>query len=427
MHAQPTVLRGAVLTFEASGDHRYVAHFTADGAVAWGADGLITEVAPWARFIQEQPRWAECYVYRGAPGRVIMPGLIDAHLHFPQMNILGAFGSQLLEWLDTHVFPAEARFAEKEYAAAMAARFWPWLASHGTTASCVYSSSHDVATEALCAAAASAGARAIIGTVLMDRNGPADLLQPTATALAAADQFLQRLKHHPRLEYALTPRFAPTCSVALLKGLGALLKKHPGTAVQTHLAENHGEIAWVKELFPTARDYTDVYDAAGLLTPRTLLGHGIWLTDGELARLAETRAVIVHCPVSNQFLGSGAANLHRLRKAGVRVALGSDIAGGNTLSMFQVMDAAAKTALSTGHGVAPLQWLGLATAGNADALGWGQRMGRLAPGYEANVVVVNPGAAPEHQALESLAATLVHRGDDRMVEATVVLGRWVFE
>lgn len=432
--AQPTVLRSAFL--QALDDPRRggaeALQFIADGAMAFDGAGRILALMPWMDFVAANPHWPSTHRLADGRGKLVIPGLIDAHLHFPQLLIMGAHGEQLLQWLERHVFPAEERFADEGFAAEVAELFWPALHRHGTTTAIVYSSVHSPATALLAEAAQRHGARGALGKVMMDRNVPASMAESTDRSLGESDELAHRIGAMPRLQYAFTPRFAPTCSPEMLSGIGRLLARHPTAYVQTHMSETEAEVAWVKELFPEARDYADVYDKYGLLTPRTLLGHGIWLSDRERKRIKETGAVIVHCPVSNQFLGSGSFNLGAAADAGITVALGSDIAGGNTLSMFRVMDAAAKVQLLRGYRVSPALNLYMATLGNARALGQGGEIGSLEAGKQADFVMLDLAASAElawraqgSGCAEDIAAALVHLGDERIVAQTWVAGRRV--
>jgi len=266
-------------------------------------------------------------------GRLITPGLIDAHVHSPQLDVIASYGTALLDWLETHTFPAEARHADADVAAAEAPRFLDALLAHGTTAAVVFPTVHKTSVDALFDAASARGMRVIAGKVMMDRHAPATLRDDVASAERDCVDLIERWHGRDRLAYAVTPRFAPTSTAAQLDLAGRLLAAYPGTYAHTHVAENRDEVRWVHELFPDARSYLDVYARSGLLGARTVLAHGIWLDERDRALLADTGAQIAHSPSSNLFLGSGLMDWVRLQDAGVGISLASDVGGGTSLSM----------------------------------------------------------------------------------------------
>jgi len=281
----------------------------------------------------QAPDVAEGWELQDFSGRLILPGFIDTHVHCPQLDVIASFGAELLDWLNTYTFPAECRYADPAVAERGAQRFLDALLAHGTTAAVVFPTVHKVSVEALFEAGAQRGMRLITGKVLMDRNAPAALLDDVASAERDCLDLISRWHGRERLAYAVTPRFAPTSSPEQLAMAGALCRSDASLFMQTHVAENREEVRWVAELFPTARSYLDVYERVGLLHPRALLAHGIWLDETDRQALARSGAQISFCPSSNLFLGSGLFDWLAARQAGVNVSLASDVGGGTSLSM----------------------------------------------------------------------------------------------
>ncbi len=313
-------------------------------------------------------------------GCLVLPGFIDTHVHSPQIDVIASYGTQLLDWLETYTFPAEMRFADPEEAARGSAHFLDALLAHGTTSAAVFPTVHKVSAEALFSAAATRGMRIITGKVLMDRNAPETLRDDVAQAERECVDLIKRWHGQGRLAYALTPRFAPTSTPQQLAMAGALMAAHPGTYMQTHVAESRDEVRWVSELFPDARSYLDVYHRHGLLGPRSVLAHGVWLDDADRALLADTGAQIAHSPSSNLFLGSGLMDWPALQDAGAQVTLASDVGGGTSLSMLRTMAEAYKVQAMRGVRLTAWKALHAATAGAAQALGLAHEIGSLQPG-----------------------------------------------
>lgn len=406
------------------------------GAVRWrpdhwlliDADGRILGAqreAPGADFALHDHR-----------GRLLLPGFVDTHVHSAQLDVIGSWGAQLLDWLNTYTFPAERRHADAAHAQAASAQFLDALLAHGTTAAAVFPTVHRGSADALLAAAHARGMRLLAGKVLMDRHAPADLCDDLASAEADSRALIARWHGCGRLAYALTPRFAPTSTPAQLALAGRLLAEHPGTYLQTHLAENPAEVRWVAELFPEARSYLDVYARHGLLGARTVLAHGIWLDAADRARLAEAGAQIAHCPSSNLFLGSGVFDWRAARAAGVAVSLGSDVGGGTSLSMLRTMADAYKVQALAGVHLSAWALLHAATRGAAQALGLAHEIGTLDSGALADVCIwdwaVGPVAAwrdrlavasPRGAALHERAFAWVTLADERNLVECRVAGR----
>jgi guanine deaminase len=415
------------------------------------AAGTFAEVAaahPGEELTDLRPHW-------------ILPGLLDLHSHLPQYEAVAMDGKELLPWLQAHIFPAEIRFEDQDWAALAARTYFRDQLALGTTTTVVYGSVHLEATHRAFQAAEQAGIRTIMGKVMMDQNAPDRLKETTAASLAQSEELCATWhgRDAGRLQYAFTPRFAPTCSMALLRGAGRRAEKH-AAFVQTHLSENLDELAWVHDLFPAAKDYTDVYASAGLLGPRTLLGHCIHLAPSEREAIRAAGAAIVHCPRSNAFLKSGIMPLRRWLDQGLAVGLGTDVGAGPSLDLWAEMAMACTASklrwadqqtqgrrlraldlpaldearihqalgLEPDPPVDPTLAFALATLGGARALGMGDRIGSLDVGKEADFIVVDPtrvDPAPERgpEPAEQVLDRLVYRSDARMVRASYVRGR----
>ena len=316
--------------------------------------------------------------------KTIMPGFVDTHVHLPQFAIMGIGSGELLSWLNTYTYPEEARFADPEYAAKISQQFFDALVANGTTTAVVYSSVHEEATDiAFCAARAS-GIRAFIGKVMMDRNSPDALLEETEQSISRSVRLFNKWDgaEEGRLRYIFTPRFAAACSMQLMKRVGAIALER-GAFVQSHLSENRHEVEWVRRLFPSSPSYAAVYDSAGLLTERSIMAHCIHLAPDEIALLSRARTKVAFCPYSNRTLRSGTMPYQTLRDAGLNISLGTDVAGGPSLSMLEQMREAMTAA--------QIPWseaLYLATLAGAKALGLADRIGNFERGKDADFVVV---------------------------------------
>ena len=362
---------------------------------------------------------------------LITPGFVDTHLHAPQLEMIGSYGGHLLEWLNRYTFPTEAKFSDPEYALLIARSFFDELLGNGTLTALIFSTIHQEATDIFFAEAESRGFRAIIGKTMMDRNAPAALLETPERSYEQSRELI--LKWHKRglLRYAVTPRFAPTSTPELLERAGRLKGEFPDVYVHTHISENKNEVQWVHELFADA-EYADVYDRFGLLSDRTILAHGVHLSEEELDLLARRASRISHCPNSNLFLGSGLFPLLRVRDAGVLVGLGTDIGAGTTPSMFTAMADAYKVQQVQGVSLSPFQLWYLATLGGARALSIDAESGSLVAGKSADFLVLNLKATPlislrseRASSIEDLLAGLIFMGDDRLVGQSVIAGRVV--
>ena len=427
-----TAVRGRVLSFTAdpaeAGPERAVL-FIEDGLVV-ARGGLIEAVGEASAILSSLPPGTPVDHY---PGGLVLPGFIDTHLHYPQTAVTGSYGAQLLDWLQTYTFPAEETLRDPAHAAATAHFFFDELLRNGTTTAAVYCTSHPVSVDAFFTESERRGTRMIAGKVMMDRNGPPGLLDTAERGYAESEALLRRWHGRGRQLYAVTPRFGITSTDAQLEAAGALARAYPQAYVQTHLSENHDEIATTRALFPWAASYTAVYERFGLLGPRSLFGHCIHLDEAEIRLLAHSGSVAVFCPTSNLFLGSGLFDMANLRRTDrpVRVALATDIGGGTSYSMLRTAAEAYKVLQLQRQTWPALDAFHMLTRGNAEALGLGDRIGTLAPGFEADIVVLDASATPAmaHRMITargSLAEelfVLMTLGDDRNVAATYVAGR----
>lgn len=364
--------------------------------------------------------------------KLIVPGFIDTHVHYPQTDIIASPAPGLLPWLETWTYPTERTFENAAVAENTARFFVDELLANGTTTALVYCTVHKQSADALFSASEAKNLRMIAGKVLMDRHCPAFLRDTPQTGYDDSTELIGRWHGRGRLMYALTPRFAPTSSEAQLEACQALAKAHPDIFIQSHLAENRDEVTWVSELFPQQRSYLDVYDHYGLLRRRAVYGHCLWLDDQDRRRMAQTGAVAAHCPTSNLFLGSGLFDFDKADVAAMRVTLATDVGGGTSFSMLQTMNEAHKVARLSGHHLTATRMFWLATAGAAEALDLGDTIGTLAPKSEADFVVLDPQATPlltrrtaRAQSLEELLFALALLGDDRAVYETYVAGKRV--
>jgi guanine deaminase len=363
-------------------------------------------------------------------GCLIMAGFIDTHIHYPQTRVIGSYGAQLLDWLHNYTFLEEQKFADPAHCAEVAEFFLDELFRCGTTTALVYCTVRPESVEAFFTAAERRGARMIAGKTMMDRDAPEKLLDSAQQGYDESKALIERWRGRGRLDYAVTPRFAVTSTMAQLEAAGTLAKEFPEAYVQSHLNENHAEIKLVAKLFPGAKSYLDVYDRAGLLGPRSIFGHCIHMTDGEVARMAESGSVAAFCPTSNLFLGSGLFDQARLAGAGVRIALATDVGGGTSYSMLRTAAEGYKVLQLNRLPWPPLHAFYRMTLGNARALGLDDRIGSVGPGKEADLVVLDSRATPAmaHRMesakgdLEVELFALITMGDDRAVRQTYVAG-----
>jgi len=386
-------------------------------------EGLVLACGPHAELAE---RFADVPAER--LGGLIVPGFVDAHVHYPQIERIASHGEQLMQWLERHIFPAEKAFADRGHADQVAAFFLDELLRHGTTSALVFATVHMGSVDALFEAALQRDMRIISGKVLMDL-GPDGLRDTIASGRAETEALIARWRGRGRLGYAVTPRFAPTSSREQLADAGRLVAAHPDVLMHTHLSENPGEIAFVAERFPEAADYLDVYDRFGLVGPRSVFAHCVHASDRALGRMAEAGAGIAFCPTSNMFLGSGLFDLAKADRHRVGIGIGTDIGAGTTLSVLHTLGEAYRTCQLKGGSLDPFRALHLATAGGARVIGIETRVGALLPGQEADFIVLDSAATPL-LARRSAGASLHDRlfalqilGDDRAVAATYLRGR----
>jgi len=362
-------------------------------------------------------------------GKLILPGFVDGHVHYPQTGMIAAYGEQLLEWLERYTFPTERRFRDPAYAAEVAESFLAELLRHGTTTAVALCTVHPESVDALAEAALARNLRLVLGKVWMDRNAPPDLCDTAERAYADSKQLIARWHERGRLHYAITPRFAPTSTPAQLEAAASLWREHPTTYLHTHLSENQAEIDWVLSLFPGRTSYTDVYDHYGLLTSRSIFAHGVHLSEAELARLGAQGSTLAFCPTANLFLGSGLFPFRQVRDAGVQVVLGTDVGAGTTFSLLGTLSEAYKVLQLQRQCLSPHQGLYLATLGGAAALGLDAVVGNFDAGKDADFVVLDFRSTPalarrlsESPGIDEQLFALMMLGDDRAVHATYVAG-----
>ncbi|MCB1389420.1 MAG: guanine deaminase [Rhodobacteraceae bacterium] len=420
-----SVLRGRVLRFHRRPEG--VADLAALDYIEDGAIHLRGGLIAWVGEFADAPAGLPVTDHRP---HLITAGFIDAHIHFPQGQIVASWGAQLLEWLNTYTFPAETKFADPAHAARMATAFYDLLLANGTTTASAFCSVHPASVDAYFAEAEKRGMRMLGGKVLMDRNAPEALRDTPQTAYDDSAALIARWHGKGRALYAISPRFAITSTPAQMEAAQALIAAHPDCHVQTHLSENTDEIAFACSLFPEAAGYLDIYDRYGMLGPRALLGHAIHLSDAERDRIAETGSHAVHCPTSNLFLGSGLFDEAALAARGATSAIATDIGAGMSWSMLRTGGAAYAIAQLQKRSLDPLTALWWITRGNAEVLGLADRIGTLQPGTEADLVVLNSRATPDlalrmeaaRDLKDELFALLV-LGDDRAVVQTIVGGQ----
>ncbi len=395
------------------------------------SEGKIAAIGDYADIKAQAPEGTEEKDHRP---HLIVPGLIDMHMHFPQMQVIGSYAANLLEWLDTYTFPEECRFVESAHAQRIATHFYDELIRHGTTTAVAYCSVHKTSADAFFAEAMKRNMLMVGGKVMMDRNAPQGLLDTPELGYDETRQVIADWHGKGRNHVAITPRFAITSTPRQMEAAQALAQEFPDLFIQTHLSENLDEIKYTCELYPDAIDYTDIYVQYGLMGNKTLLGHAIHLSDREADVLSETGAVAVHCPTSNLFIGSGLFPMKKLqrREKPVRIAVATDIGGGSSYSMLRTMDEAYKIQQLLGERLNPLESWYLMTRGNAEALSMVDRIGTLDVGTDADITVLNASSTPamalKMEVVTSMTEELflmLTMGDDRAVAETYVAGNAV--
>ena len=421
--------RGAMLHFRADpGAHADPASFEffADGLLVVAA-GRIAALGPATELLPGLPQDIEIIAHGD---NLLIAGFVDAHIHYPQTDVIAAGGRQLLDWLQDYTFPTEAAFANIAYARSVAEFFLDELLRNGTTTAMVFCTVHRGSVDAFFEAAAARNLRMVAGKVLMDRNCPENLRDTLQSGERDSRELIERWQTQGRLKYAITPRFAVTSSEAQLQSAGRLAREFPASLIQSHLAESHAEVAWVRQLFPQARSYLDVYDRYGLLRERAVYAHCLHLDATDRARMAQSGAAAAFCPTSNLQLGSGLFDLAAADAAGMRFAMGTDVGAGSSFSMLRTLAAAFQVAQLAQQPLPALRAFYLATLGGARTLGLEGQVGSLAVGCEADFIILDLRPTPLIARRTAQARTLAEKllilmtlGDERVVSRTYVLGQ----
>ncbi len=425
-----TLLRGRTLSFL-----RYPETATDLAAFEYNEDGAVLirsgKIVASGAYESMQAMALDAEVIDHRP-HLILPGFIDCHAHYPQMQIIASYGAELLDWLNTYTFPEEAKFVDTQHGRRIARVFLDELIRHGTTSVVAYCSVHKSSAEAFFAESHARDMLNIAGKVMMDRNAPDAVLDTPQSAYDDTRALIAEWHGKGRQHYAITPRFALTSTPEQMEMAGALMRYYPHLHMQTHLSENQAEIAYACKLYPQAKDYTDIYDRYGLLGPRALFGHSIHLSDRELDALSDSGSVGVFCPTSNLFLGSGLFpyQQNRARHKPLRIATATDVGGGTNYSMLRTMDEAYKVIALQGEKLNPFASFWQITRGNAEALSLQHRIGTLEAGTDADITVLNAAATPVMKLRMETVRTLAEElfllqtlGDDRSVAEVYVSGR----
>jgi len=430
------IFRGEVLDFIAdpnnTAEPKDACRYYEDGAIVV-ADGHIAGMGKYEDLQALHPQ-AKLEDYSG---RLLMPGFIDTHIHYPQTQIIASHGKQLLDWLKEYTFPVEENFATQAWADEIAADFIHELLKNGTTTCAAFATVHKESTDALFQAAQTANMRIIAGKVLMERNAPESLLASAENSYADSKALLEKWHRNGRSLYAVTPRFAITCGEKELELAGRLHREYPDTFIQTHLSENQAEVAATLELFPSNKDYLDIYEQHGLLTERSIFAHGIYLSASEMERIHAAGALIAHCPTSNLFLGSGLYDMQRANAYGVKTAIATDVGAGTSFSLLQTLNEAYKVQQLNGYPMDAFESFYKITLGAARGLHLADKIGSFATGNEADFVVIDYRAhrlqklrmdylqANRQWSIEALLFGLQMLGDDRNIQATYLMGKKV--
>jgi len=390
-------------------------------------DGLIAKVGDASALLPQMGDGIEVIEY---PGKIIVPGFIDCHVHFAQLDIIASYGEQLLDWLNRYAYPVEAQFADEAHARAVAGVFLDELLDNGTTTALVFGTVHPHSADAIFEAAEARGMRLLAGKVLMDINCPAELRDDPASAYADSKALIERWHGKGRLGYAITPRFALTSSEEQLAAAGRLAAEYPDVWIHTHLAENAAEVAEIGRQFPDSRSYLDVYDHFGLLRERSVFAHCLHMDDEDRQNMAKKGGAAAFCPTSNLFLGSGLFDLRKMRAANVRCGLGTDVGGGTSLSLLRTASEAYKVLHLQDQALPASRALYLATLGAAEALVLDDKVGNFERGKEADFVVLDPAGTALSERRTSVSSSIEETlfaitmlGDDRHIAATYVAGQ----
>lgn len=427
-----TAIRGSVLTFKNDPfkyDMKDCMVFEEDAIIVM-EDGKITEFGKASEVLKTLPEGISVKTYKDS---IITAGFIDSHVHYPQTEMIAAYGKQLIDWLNNYTFIAEQGFADKSHAAEIAEVFIKEQFRNGVTSSTVYSTVFSQSVDALFEEAAKHNMRIMTGKVCMDRHAPEALLDTAQKAYDESKALIEKWHKKGRAEYVITPRFAPTSTEEQLELVGTLANEYKDTLIQSHLSENVNEVAWVKELFPSCKNYTDVYHKYGLLRERAIYGHGIHLSESELEVLTATGTAIAHCPTSNFFLGSGYFDVKRARDFNVKVGLATDVGAGTSFSILQTMNEAYKAAQLNNFPLSAGQAYYMATLGTAKSLSLQDKVGSIEVGKEADITVLDLKSTPlidyrmrYAKDLDEVLFIQMTLGDDRAIAATYVAGKCVY-
>lgn len=427
MNIQRTIHRAAILHFLDDPYAQSAMEYLPDGALLI-ENGRVVRMAPAAVLLRDCND-VEIITHDNA---VLVPGFVDTHVHYPQVDIIASLAHSLLDWLDTRAFPAEIEFANVAHCQAMSAYFLDELMRHGTTSALVFATVHPQSADAFFVEAAKRSLRMACGKVLMDCNAPSALLDTATTAYNDSRALIEKWHKHDRLIYAVTPRFALTSSADQLAVAGQLLNEYTDVLLHTHLAENINELQAVAKHHPTAKHYLDVYYQHGLVCNRSVFAHGIHLCDDEWALLSNNQSRIAFCPTSNFILGSGLFNAVQAQQQKILVGLGSDVGGGNSFSLFRVMDAAYKCARLRGDTLSAASLWYWATLGGAQALHMDHAIGNFIEGKEADFLVLKPSAIPhlhkrfmQVNTIEEKLLLMIMLGDERLISDVYILGNRV--
>ena len=372
--------------------------------------------------------------------RLIMPGFVDTHVHYPQYKVIASYGTSLLEWLNKYTFVEEQRFSDVAYADQIANLFLDELIKNGTTSVMTFCTSFKQSAEAFFNAAENRNLRMAAGKVMMDRHAPDELCDNPDNSYSDSKELIEKWHNKGRLRYAVTPRFAPTSSSSQLKQAARLLNEYPsddqtkGVLLQTHLNENDEEIAWVNDLFPDSNSYFGVYEDHGITGNRSVFGHCIHNTEEEYQRMAKTGSKVSLCPTSNLFLGSGLFELEKLESYGIDVSLASDVGGGDSFSMFKVMNEAYKICRLNDFNLDPIKAFYLTTLGAAKVLDMNDSIGNFEVNKEADFIVIDLNATEIISQKNKIAMgvndilfNLMTLGDDRLIDEVFILGQRAYK
>jgi len=409
-----------------------ILHFTQDAQAEYFDDGILVVENDKVKHVgraQDLLPTLQGITITEYENKIIMPGFIDTHIHYPQVDVIASYGEQLLDWLNNYTFPTEIQFEDPEFAKETADFFLNELLKNGTTTALVFGTKHKQSVDAFFEKSSALNTRMICGKVMMNRNAPDELCDDVESSFADSQALIDQWHGNGRQLYAVTPRFAITSTGEQLEKAGQLLKDNPSVYMQTHLSENKDEIAFTMDLFPERKSYLDVYDHYGLLGPRSVFAHGVHLEEEDFKRLADTQSSISFCPTSNLFLGSGLFNLKMANELGTQVSVATDVGGGTSFSMLQTLNEAYKICQLRKHSLDAKTAFYMATLGNAKTLNLDDKIGNFESGKEADFVVIDLASTPLMQRkqskcknLDEALFSLMMLGDDRAIDETYIAG-----